>query len=141
MHLDQIQKTVVSGFVFRQFPLIGNAHGLSPTWRYAARPVGHVRVTVVEVEQARCQAHGQVRGCHLVVGSVARYVVQEIEQSLQRFPVLVRQKQQHALHRVRPQINRYICNNYGTPVIIIVPMFFLYFVDKSLALLRHIASV
>lgn len=113
MHLDQIQKTVVSGFVFRQFPLIGNAHGLSPTWRYAARPVGHVRVTVVEVEQARCQAHGQVRGCHLVVGSVARYVVQEIEQSLQRLPMLVWQKQQDALHCVRSQINRYICNNYG----------------------------
>ena len=112
MHLDQIQKTVVSGFVFRQFPPIGNAHGLSPTWRYAARPVGHVRVTVVEVEQARCQAHGQVRGCHLVVGSVARYVVQEIEQSLQRLPMLVRQKKKNALNRVRPQFNRYVCNNY-----------------------------
>ena len=69
----------------------------------------------------------------MVVRSVARYVVQEIEQSLQRLPVLVRQKQQHALHRVRPQINRYICNNYGTtPVIIFVPMLFLHFVDKSL---------
>jgi len=48
-----MQKTVVSGFVFRQFPLIGDTHGLPPTWRHATRPVGHVRVAVAEMEQAR----------------------------------------------------------------------------------------
>lgn len=55
----------------------------------------------------------------MVVGSVARYVVQEIEQSLQRLPMLVWQKKEHALHRVRPQLNRYVCNTIiDTPVII-----------------------
>lgn len=81
----------MSGFVFRQFPLIGNAHGLSPTWRHAARPVGHVRVAVVEMEQARSQTHGQIRGCHLIVGRIAGDVVEEVEQSLQRLAMLIRE--------------------------------------------------
>lgn len=93
MHLDQIQKTVVSGFVFRQFPLIGNAYGLSPTWRHAARPVSHVRVAVVEMKQARGQTHSQIRGCHLVIRRVAGDMVEEVEQSLQCLAMLVREQQ------------------------------------------------
>lgn len=109
MHVDQIQKTVVRCFVFRQFPRIGTAHGLSPTRGYAARPVGHVRVAVVEVEQARCQAHGQVRGCHLVVERVVGDMVQEVEQGFQRFSMFVRQKEEDTLNGVRSKFQRYIC--------------------------------
>lgn len=53
----------------------------------------------VEVEERRSQTHGNVGWSHLVLVHTGHHIPQEEEQRTQRFPVLIREKQDGRLGR------------------------------------------
>lgn len=68
MHFDEIQETIVSGFVLGEFSLVRNSDGLPSAGRDAAGSVGYVGIAVIEMKETRCEANRQIRCCHLIVG-------------------------------------------------------------------------